>query len=239
MLRPIITAIFVLLASQGSVISADDHAQNHTSAEAGHVVDSGHGGDSGHGTDSGHGSPSLIPMKSEEIAEQAPLAIWSFVVFMVLLSLAGKFGWKPIVKAMADRQNHMQACLEDTEKARNEAENLLRQYKSEMASASDKIKSMLDEARRDAQTTADSIINKAQAESESLKLRAERDISQAKDEALTEIWSKTAELSVQVAGKVLQTSLTPDDHSRLLDIATSQLPDQSSFGIRATTGSSS
>lgn len=241
MIRPLISALAVIaFAGSATVIAADDHAAKakdaHAPAAAAHA-DAGHGEAPAHGGDASHGTPSLIPMKGEEIAEQAPLAIWSFVVFMVLLGLATKFGWKPIVTAMHDREHHMEACLHDTEKARNEAEGLLRQYKAEMASASEKIKSLLDEARRDAQHTSDEIIQKAQAESEALKDRAQRDIASARDEALVDIWSKAADLSVQVAGKVLQKNLTEADQNRLVELSAAELPDRASFGFGSTAGS--
>lgn len=224
------TLVFVITFP---AFAADDHAtpsKDHPAAT--HAED-------GHGAEGGHGTPSLIPLKPEEMAEQAPLAIWTLVVFAVLLGLATKFGWKPVVMAMHDREHHLQAVLEDTEKARNEAEGLLRQYKTEMASASEKIKALLDEARRDASTTAQEIVGKAQAESDALKERAQRDISQARDEALVQIWSKAADMSVQVAGKVLQKSLTPDEHKRLIDLSAAELPDASAFGFTKVSGSKS
>ena len=138
---------------------------------------------------------------------------------------------------MHDREHHMESCLHDTEKARNEAEGLLRQYKSEMASASEKIKALLDEARRDAQHTGDEIVRKAQTESELLQQRAHRDIAQARDEALIEIWSKAADMSVQVAGKVLQKNLSVEEQNRLVELSAAELPDRSSFGFSTSTGS--
>jgi len=238
MIRSITCSLAVLLfVSSATVNAADDHAAKPAAGPAQAASTPGHGAADAHGADSGHGKPSLIPMKAEEIAEQAPLAIWSFVVFMVLCGIVGKLGWKPIAKAMHDRVHHMEACLHDTEKARNEAEGLLRQYKSEMASASEKIKALLDEARRDAQHTGDEIVRKAQSESELLQQRAHRDISQARDEALIEIWSKAADMSVQVAGKVLQKNLSVEEQNRLVELSAAELPDRSSFGFSTSTGS--
>ena len=69
------------------------------------------------------------------------------------------------------------------------------------------------------------VINaKSQAEAEASKVRAERDIATARDQALNEIWSKTADLAVSVAGKVLNKSLSADDHKRLVESAIAALP---------------
>ncbi len=253
MTRQIITNLAVLVFSAVTLVIAADtpvakpsasqaapKAAGHVPAAASvpHAPAAAHA-PAAHGADAGHASPYLIPMKSEEIAEQAPLAIWSFVVFMVLLGIVGKFGWGPVVQAMHNREHHLEACLHDTEKARNEAEGMLRQYKAEMALASDKIKALLDEARRDAQHTGDEIVRKANAETELLQQRAHRDIEQARDEALVEIWSKAAAMSVQVAGKVLQKNLSVDEQNRLVELSAAELPDRSSFGFSTSTGSAS
>ena len=50
-------------------------------------------------------------------------------------------------------------------------------------------------------------------------IRAERDIVTARDQALMELWTKSAELAVSVAGRVLARDLGPDDHRRLLETA--------------------
>ena len=63
-----------------------------------------------------------------------------------------------------------------------------------------------------------------QAEAEASRQRAERDIASARDQALVEIWSKTAELAVTVAGRVLARDLGPDEHRRLIEVAINELP---------------
>jgi F-type H+-transporting ATPase subunit b len=64
----------------------------------------------------------------------------------------------------------------------------------------------------------------APAEAEATRQRAERDIASARDQALLELWSKSADLAVTVAGRVLARDLGPDEHRRLIEIATNELP---------------
>ena len=93
-----------------------------------------------------------------------------------------------------------------------------------MDTAAEQVRQMLDEARRQADANAQNIVQKAQSEAEAARERAEREIGTAKNQALSEIWSKTAELAVSVAGKVLSKEMTGDDHRRLVDAAVSELP---------------
>lgn len=200
-------------------------ADSHTGPASPHAETS-HGADASHGGGHGGGQPNILE-------PQAPLAIWTVVVFVVLLTVLGKFAWKPLLKALEAREEHLLHVLHDTEKARNDAERLLVENQKQLAHAAEQARAVLEQARRDAEAAAESIVKKAQAEAEASRERAEREIATAKDQALDEIWTKTADLAVSVAGKVLVQELTPDDHRRLLDVAVAQLPSQNGQGARA------
>jgi F-type H+-transporting ATPase subunit b len=152
------------------------------------------------------------------------LAFWTVIVFAGLLFLLGKYAWTPLMTALHDREHGLERTLEETERARHESEKVLAEHKAVMARAADDVRAILEKARVDAQTAADQIVKAAQAEAEASRQRAVRDINTAKDQALTEIWTKSAEVAVSVAGKVLSKQLGEEDHRRLLDAAISELP---------------
>jgi F-type H+-transporting ATPase subunit b len=137
----------------------------------------------------------------------------------------GRFAWKPLLEALHQREVHLEHVLHDTERARNEAEGLLAEHRRLIADAQEKVRAMLDEARREAQAAAEEILKKGQAEAEAMRHRAERDIATARDQALVELWSKSAELAVSVASRVLSKDLSPDDHRRLIETAVAELPE--------------
>ena len=165
------------------------------------------------------------PAGDPNILEPQPsLAIWTVLVFVGLLFILGKFAWGPLLKSMHHREEHLLNVLQETERARNEGEALLAEHRKQLLAAEDQIRAMLDEGRKNAQALADEISKKAQAEAEATKERAHRDIASARDQALSDIWSKTADLAVSVAGKVLDKSISGDDHRRLIDVAINALP---------------
>jgi F-type H+-transporting ATPase subunit b len=159
------------------------------------------------------------PMKAEPT-----LAIWSLVVFVLLLAVLTKFAWKPLIHALHEREKHLEHVLHETERARNESESLLSEHRKQMAHAADEVRGLLEKARQDAQKTGEQIVKLAQTEADAAKQRAQRDIGAARDQALAEIWEKTADMAVSVAGRVLSKELTETDHRRLLDVAISELP---------------
>jgi F-type H+-transporting ATPase subunit b len=166
------------------------------------------------------------------MAPKAPLAIWTLIVFIGLMLILGRFAWKPLMKALAEREAHLQNVLFDSERARNEAEAIAAEHRKQLAAAGDQIRAMIEEARKEAQVAAASIITKAQAEVEAARHRAEREIAGAKDQALMEIWSSTADLAVSVAGKVLSKELGEADHRRLVEVAMGELPANGREGSR-------
>ena len=140
------------------------------------------------------------------------------------MSVLGRYAWKPLLKALHDRERHLEHVLTETERARNESEKFLAEYRKQMAHAADEVRGILEKARQDGQATAEQIVKQAQGEAESAKQRAQRDIASARDQALAEIWQKTADMAVSVAGRVLSKELTDGEHRRLLDAAIQELP---------------
>jgi F-type H+-transporting ATPase subunit b len=163
--------------------------------------------------------------KEPNILEPQPsLAIWTVVVFLGVLFVLGKFAWKPLLQALEQREEHLEHVLLDTERARNEAERLLAEYRRQMAEAEERARALLEEARAHGRANAEEILAKARAEADAELQRARREIETARDQALNEIWTKTADLAVSIAGKVLGRSLGPDDHRRLVELALGELP---------------
>jgi F-type H+-transporting ATPase subunit b len=165
---------------------------------------------------------------------QPSLAIWTVAVFVILLLILGRFAWGPILQALHDREEHMQQCLIDAEKARNEAERIMAENRKFLAQAADEVRSIIEQGRSDAQASADAILQKAQADADASLVRAEREIQSARDQALTDIFSKTADLAVSVASKVLSKQLDEPEHRRLIESAIQELPaSPNGNGVRA------
>jgi F-type H+-transporting ATPase subunit b len=128
------------------------------------------------------------------------------------------------MKALQERETHLEQVLLDSEKARNEAEAIALENRKQLGKAADEARLMIEQAVKDGQAAAAAILSKAQADAEASRHRAEREIAGAKDQALMEIWQSTADLAVSVAGKVLSKELGEADHKRLVELAMGELP---------------
>ena len=172
----------------------------------------------GHHVEIGHNPPAGMKVADfESPAEfRRDLAIWSVAVFLLLLGLLTKFAWKPIMQGLEKREQGIADLIATTQAANEDARQMLASYERRLAVASDEVRGMLDEARRDADVTRQTIIAEARKAAEEEQARAKQAIGLARDDALSQIAEKAGDLAVQVAGKFLREKLGKDDHARLV-----------------------
>src|SRR5262245_29807260 len=75
------------------------------------------------------------------------LAVWTFVVFFVLLAVLAKFAWGPITEALDKRERHIAENIAAAQRAQDDARNMLAGYERKLAGAADEVRAMLEEAR--------------------------------------------------------------------------------------------
>jgi F-type H+-transporting ATPase subunit b len=172
----------------------------------------------GHAPEIGNHAPAGVSQKEFESPAwfQKDLAVWSFVVFLTLLALLTKFAWKPIMEGLEKREEGIARQIAETKSANEEAKRMLASYERRLAEASEEVRGMLEEARRDAEATKQAIVAEARKASEDERNRAKHEIQLAKDDALSQIAEKAGHLAVEVAGKFLRDRLGSDDHARLV-----------------------
>jgi F-type H+-transporting ATPase subunit b len=197
----------------GSAFAAD--AKHADASHAGH--DAGHG-EHGHLPEIGHNPPAGTTQKAFESPAwfQTDLAVWSFVVFLGLLGLLTKFAWKPIMDGIDKREQGIADTIAATQAASEDAKRMLASYERRLAEATDEVRGMLEEARRDADTTRQAIVAEARKAADDEKARARHEIGLAKDDALAQIADRAGDLAVEVAGKFLREKLGRDDQARLV-----------------------
>jgi F-type H+-transporting ATPase subunit b len=144
------------------------------------------------------------------------LMVWTIIIFLLLVVLLRKLAWKPIVGALDERTKHIKDSLEKAEAAQRAAENARAEYEAMMAKASKDAQELIARGRKAAEATRDEIVAKAQSESEQLRQRTIKEIDLARQKALEEIKHTAAQLSVDIAGKIIGRSLAAKDHQDLI-----------------------
>ncbi|MFO0869375.1 MAG: F0F1 ATP synthase subunit B [Pirellulales bacterium] len=214
-------------------VHAETSAAGGADEKAAHGDDS-HGGGGGHGhhdpTDLSHandgpGHANLAPRALTGIQElKSDLAIYTFVVFLLLLGVLLKFGWKPIMAGLDKREQGIRDLIAQTERNSAEAAAALRQHQSQLAAAADEARELLSQARREAEKAREEILAEARTAAQRERDRALEDIAAAKNLALREIAQKSVNTAVGLAGRILQREVSTADHAALIQEALEQFP---------------
>ena len=158
-------------------------------------------------------------------AEGGPdLAIFSAIIFLVLLGILGKFAWKPLVGALTGREENIADEIRAAESQHKEAKAALAQYEQKLTHAADEIRELMEEARRDAEHTKTQIVAEAKKAAQTEHERALRDVQNATDAALKTLAEKGASLAVELAGQMVEQKLNASDHRRLIRDAVAKFP---------------
>ncbi len=207
---------WVLLGPAAAEVAADEgivekveHGLERAGEEVEHALHS----------DPSHGNASTDPLSIDP-----DLAIFTFVVFLVLLVVLRKFAWGPIMQALERREHGIAEHISQAERNHEQARLLLADYERKLADAANEVRELLDEARRDAEHTKQSILAEARQGAEAEKARALRDIESAADAALETLAERSSQLAVELAGKIVAAQLSKDDHARLIQEAMAKFP---------------
>ena len=140
-------------------------------------------------------------------------------MFVLLLAVLWKFAWGPILAGLEKREHAIADDIADAKRQHEEANALVAKYEARLAAAGDEVRGILDEARRNAERAKQSILAEAKQGAEAERLRALHEIESATDGALRSLAERSAQLAVELAGKIVRHNLTPADHARLVDEA--------------------
>jgi len=143
-------------------------------------------------------------------------ALWTLVVFGLVLFVLGKFAWGPILNTLQARETFIRESLETAKRDRDEAEARLREYEERLAQARAEATAIVEEGRRDAVVVKQRIEEDAQREADKRLERAKREIQIATETATKEIYLLSARLATDMAGKMIGRELTPQDQERLI-----------------------
>lgn len=150
-------------------------------------------------------------------------AIWTFVVFLLVLIVLGKFAWGPMLSGLRSREDYIRKSLEDAKSERLQAEKMLADYTNRIRHAHEEAAAVVEEARRDAEETRKRIALDAKRDADAAVERAKREIQLARNDAVQRIYSEAAALATVAAGKLIQRELTSSDQASLIDASLEEL----------------
>jgi F-type H+-transporting ATPase subunit b len=144
------------------------------------------------------------------------LLFWTGLVFSLLLFVLTKFVWKPILGAVNAREQKISEALELAEKTKAEMKAL----QSENENLLKEARAQRDSILKDAKNSADKLIeeskDKAKLEADKIVTAAKEAINNEKLQAMSELKTHVAGLSIEIAEKIIRIELSSDDKQKAL-----------------------
>jgi F-type H+-transporting ATPase subunit b len=152
------------------------------------------------------------------------LIIWTIVSFVLLVAVLGKYAWKPIISALAEREDKIRSALEQADRARSEAADLLKKNEEAMARAEQEYQKMLREGKAMAEKVKEEIVGKARQQAQQEIERASEEIQRSVDSARHQLRTEVADLAIKAAEKILTETLDEPKQKKMVNSFLDQLP---------------
>jgi F-type H+-transporting ATPase subunit b len=132
------------------------------------------------------------------------LVVWTTLCFAILLFILGKYAWKPIMNAVAERENSIESALSKAEAVREEMSRLTAENEAILKQARAERDTIIAEGTKIKNQLISEAKESAQKEGARQIELARQEISTQKAIALADVKNQVASLSLDIAEKILR-----------------------------------
>jgi F-type H+-transporting ATPase subunit b len=153
----------------------------------------------------------------EDLYPHANELIVGAIAFAILFFFTWKWVLPRIGRLLEERRQRIQGNLEEAEKARRDAEQLLAQREQQLRDAGAEASKIMDDARKTAEKMREDLLAKAEGEARQVVARAQEEIGAERDRAFQDLRRQVGELSVELAERVMGDNLDKERQLELVD----------------------
>ncbi len=136
--------------------------------------------------------------------------------FFILCAILGHFCYKPILKVLDDRKNRIQNDLDSAAASAADAKKLKEDYEAQLRDAQIEAQEVISKAVKEAQVQAQAQIEAAREAIAKEKDAATRQIEKERMEALEDLKGQVAQISCEIASKIISKNMTPEANDALV-----------------------
>ena len=144
-------------------------------------------------------------------------SLFVLVVFIILVALVGKFAFGPVSKMMQARSDKITNDLDNAAQSREDAAKLAAQRATELKNSKSEAVEIVNTAKQNGEKQREGMVTLAQEEVQTLKQNAKKDIEQSRLDALNSARDDVAQLSIEIASKLIKKELSVTDQKSLIN----------------------
>ena len=144
------------------------------------------------------------------VSPEIGLIFWMTLCFVLLILLLKKYAWKPILRALDEREKSIESALSQAQEARSKIEDLQKDQEQIIREAKKERELILNEAKKLAEeyrSQQQKIVNEEMTQK---MARVKESIEMEKRAAINELKENVATLSVEIAEGILEKKLSLD-----------------------------
>jgi len=141
---------------------------------------------------------------------------WTVITFFALMFVLKKYGWKPLLKNLEERQNKISNDLEQAARDREEAKKYLDNQQALLEAARRESLQIINDSKINAEQSRKEALDEARKEAERVLDRAKLEINLSKDAALLEIQQYAVDLALTAAQKVTGEAFSREQHVHMI-----------------------
>ena len=153
--------------------------------------------------------------------------IWHIVIalcnLLILYLMLKKFLYKPVKKVLADRQAAIDSRYDEADKAKSEALQSKAEWEERMAAADEEAAGIISSAVESANRQSSAILGETKEKADRMMNRARAEADAERRKAEDDIKDRIADVSAAIAGKLLEREISAADHSDLIDSFISEI----------------
>jgi F-type H+-transporting ATPase subunit b len=151
------------------------------------------------------------------------LMIWTVIAFVITMIVLKRFAFPKISDALEERAQKVAKNIEESERTRKEADEILAEYRERLKEAREQADDIVARAKRTGDKARADATEEGKAKREELVAAARRDIEAETRRSLEGIRKEVADLTVLATEKVARKTLDADDQKRLVEEALSEV----------------
>ena len=137
--------------------------------------------------------------------------------FLILMFLLKHFAWGPISDILKKREDKIANDLDSAEKSRINSAKMEQEREQQLLASRSDGADIIKNAKESGELSRQNILKETQEEVARLKSKAQTDIMLERDTALNSVKDDVADLSLQIAAKILNKELSPEMHESLIN----------------------
>ncbi len=163
-------------------------------------------------------------------AEQNPLLtpspglmIWTIITFLIAMFIMYKAAFGRIEEALKKRQDTIRESVEAAERTKDEAEDLLKQYRDQLSSAKGEAESILERARKAADDLQMNLKQDAERRHREQIAATQKQVQFEIEKSMDELRTAITALTVSATEKVLRGGIDSSAHEKLIEQAVDEM----------------